>query len=286
MNTGPRAVRPEGVQNGPRTDLQFGGRPVSVKEVGANEPAIHGVHMAIDHIAGAVGVREVEGQEKGILLGAELFDRFKSCATDRLSGPSEKVSDLLAEVSGCFGMIDIPDLLLDGWKEGLQPFFAAVTDLDESVQETLDDHDGGKERSPSVLGGLPTVGVDRLGHIGGRHVANFFSKSAIGLGQRCFIGAQRQGSTQHTIVAHGRRNIAFLAVEMDMFFIGQQMLGQLVAILDRRTDDLTSSETSCHPVPVAVISSEHVGQRPKGHGLRDAETRPSELHPSSQSWMA
>ena len=124
-NTGPRAVRPKVVQNGPRTDLLFGGRPVSVKEVSTNEPAIHGVHMAIDHVAGAVGIWEVEGQEKGVLLGAELLNRFKGCATDRLSGPSEKVSDLLAEVSGCFGMIDMPDLLLYGWKEGLQPFFCS-----------------------------------------------------------------------------------------------------------------------------------------------------------------
>lgn len=184
-----------------------------MKEVSTNEPAIHGVHMAIDHVAGAVGIWEVEGQEKGVLLGAELLNRFKGCATDRLSGPSEKVSDLLTEVSGCLGMIDIPDGLLDGRKEGLQPFLAAVPDLDEGVQEAFDDHDGGKERSPSILGGLPAIGVDCLGCIRRSQVASFCSKTAIRLVERCFIGAQRQGSTQHTIVAHRRRNVAFLAVE-------------------------------------------------------------------------
>lgn len=193
-----------------------------MKEVGAHEPAIHRVHMAIDHVAGAVGVREVKGQEKGILLGAELFDGFKSCAVDRLFGPSEKGSDLLAEISGCLGMIDIPDLLLDGWKEGLEPFLAAITDPDEGVQEAFDDHDGGKERSPGILGSLPAICIDCLGCIFGLQVTSFFLKTAIRLGERCFVGVQRQGSTQHTIVAHRRRNVAFLAVEMDVLFIGLQ----------------------------------------------------------------
>ena len=137
---------------------------MSVKEVGVNEPAIHGVHMAIDHVAGAVGVREVESQEKGVLFGAELFDRFKGCAADGLSGPSEEVSDLLTEVSRCLGMIDIPDGLLDGRKEGLQPILATVPDLDEGVQEAFDDHDGDKERSPSILGSLPAIGVLTITH--------------------------------------------------------------------------------------------------------------------------
>ena len=127
------------------------------------EQVIPGVTVALIKDLNNNGIWEVEGQEKGVLLGAELFNCFKGCATDRLSGPSEKVSDLLAEVSGCLGMIDIPDGLLDGRKEGLQPFLAAVTDLDEGVQEALDDHDGGKERSPSILGGLPTICVDCLG---------------------------------------------------------------------------------------------------------------------------
>ena len=108
-NIGSRAVRPEVVQNGPSTDLLFSRRPVSMKEASTHEPAIHGVHMAIDHVAGAVGIREVESQEKRVLLGAELFNCFKGSATDKLSGPSEKVSDLLAEVSRCRGMIDVPD---------------------------------------------------------------------------------------------------------------------------------------------------------------------------------
>ena len=44
------------------------------------------------------------------------------------------------------------------------------------------------------------------------------------------------------------------------------MLRQLVDILDRHTDDLKSPQTSRYPVPVAVISAKHPGQRPKGHG--------------------
>ena len=114
-----------------------------MKEASAYQPAIHGVHVAINHVAGAVGIREVEGQEEGILLGTEFFDGFKGCAADRLSGPSEKVSDLLAEVGRCRGMIDVPDLLLDGWIESFQSFLAASTDLDEGVQEALDNCDGG-----------------------------------------------------------------------------------------------------------------------------------------------
>ena len=69
-----------------------------MKEASAYQPAIHGIHVAIDHIAGAVGMGEVKGQEEVLLLGTELLDGFKRCAADKLFGPSEKVSDLLAKV--------------------------------------------------------------------------------------------------------------------------------------------------------------------------------------------
>ena len=146
-----------------------------MKEASAHQPAIHGIHVAINHVAGAVGIRKVEGQEEGILLGTELFDGFKGCATDRLSGPSEKVSDLSTEVGRCRGMVDVPDLLLDGWIECFQSFFAASRDLDEGVQEALDNCDGGKKRQPSVLGCLPTVSVDCYRCIVGHPVVSLFS---------------------------------------------------------------------------------------------------------------
>ena len=110
---------------------------------------------------------------------------------------------------------------------------------------------------PSVL----TV----LGAYAGHLTISFCSKTVIRLGERSFTGAQRQGRSQHAIAADRRRNVAFLAVELNVFFIGQQMLRQLVRIFNRRTNDLKSPETSRHPVPIAVISSKHTGQRPKGH---------------------
>ena len=58
---------------------------MSVKETSVHQPAIHGVHVAINHVAGAIGIREVEGQEECVLLGTEFFDSFQGCAADRSS---------------------------------------------------------------------------------------------------------------------------------------------------------------------------------------------------------
>ena len=60
---------------------------MSVEEARACEPARHGLHMAIDHIAGAVGLGIIKGERKDIGFGTQLVDRFQSCAADVLAGP-------------------------------------------------------------------------------------------------------------------------------------------------------------------------------------------------------
>ncbi len=49
-NIGARTVGPEVMKNGPGTDLQFGRRAMSMKEASVYQPAIHGVHVAINHV--------------------------------------------------------------------------------------------------------------------------------------------------------------------------------------------------------------------------------------------
>jgi hypothetical protein len=57
-----------------------------------------------------------------------------------LAGPSLKVSHLLPKRVGVGGLINIPDLVLDGAKECFEAVLTALTNFEKSVQETFDDH--------------------------------------------------------------------------------------------------------------------------------------------------
>jgi len=53
--------------------------------------------MAIDHVTGAIGVGEIESEEKEVRLGIKLLDCFQGSACQMVLGPRSEVCRPLAE---------------------------------------------------------------------------------------------------------------------------------------------------------------------------------------------
>ena len=73
-NLGSGAVRPEIMKQSPSPDLSFSRLPVTVKKTSTVEPTSHGFYMTVNHVAGAIGVWMIKGQNEGIGLGTQFFD--------------------------------------------------------------------------------------------------------------------------------------------------------------------------------------------------------------------
>jgi len=132
-----------------------------MEETGAIQPTCHGIHMTIEHVAGAVSLRVGIGQGEAFGLGAQLEHGFLEIAGGVLLSPLAERFSLLAE-GGCIGgMVDLPDLVSDLLEQGFE-IAAAVADLDEGVQEALNDGDQGKEGQPGPLRGSPAIRIDRF----------------------------------------------------------------------------------------------------------------------------
>ena len=56
----------------PSTDAILSGHEMTMKSIARKEETVHFVHMAVDHVAGAIGIWEVIGDDKGVGLEAEL----------------------------------------------------------------------------------------------------------------------------------------------------------------------------------------------------------------------
>jgi hypothetical protein len=182
-----------------------------------------------------------------------------------LPRPGLKVHDLLPEIDRVHGVIDVPHVLLDFVENILETAFTAGPDFEEGMQEAFDNHNDGKQAGPSVLGRLLPVGIDGLGCIIGVEGLGFCLEDTIGLLQGRCIGLQGQRCPQDTILPDGRSNVAFGAVETHMFLVRQQMLWQIIRRLERGTHQFVAPETRAEPIPVGIIASENIAQRPKGH---------------------
>ena len=134
------AVGPEIVKQSPSSDLSFSRLPVTVKKTSAVEPTSHGFHMAVNHIAGSIGIRIIKGQNEGVCLGTQFSDGIQRGAGQVLSGPGLKVSHLLTERGRVRGVIDVPGLLLDEVKQGFELAFTPITDFEKGVQKAFDDY--------------------------------------------------------------------------------------------------------------------------------------------------
>jgi hypothetical protein len=112
-NFGSWAIRLEIMKQSPGADLEFGRVPMAVKETGIRQPAGHRFHVPIKHIAGAVSLGEVKGQDKLIGFGAQFLDGFQSRTRDGVLRPGQQVSGQLSEILGISRVVDIPDPLLN-----------------------------------------------------------------------------------------------------------------------------------------------------------------------------
>jgi hypothetical protein len=120
------------MKQGPSPNLQLGGGPVTVKEASGEEPAGHGVHLPVNHIAGPIGGWIVEGQQEKLGLGDQLWGGFEGRTRDRYSSLFQQSLALRSKVSFVLGSIDRPDLVFDIWEARFQAF-TTIADLQKGV---------------------------------------------------------------------------------------------------------------------------------------------------------
>ena len=61
----------------PGADAVLSGHEMTMKSMASKEEAVHVVHVAVDHVAGAIGIWEVIGDDKGFGLETELENRVQ-----------------------------------------------------------------------------------------------------------------------------------------------------------------------------------------------------------------
>ena len=106
---------------------------MTVKETSIRQPAAHRFQMAVNHIAGSIGLWEVKSQDKQVGFGPQLFNGLQGWARKGLASPGQKVSGLLTKFLRVSGVIDVPNLLLDFRPERLPAFFAAVSNFEKGM---------------------------------------------------------------------------------------------------------------------------------------------------------
>src|SRR5574341_2134053 len=129
------------MEQSPGADLILGRHEMAVKVVSGIQAAVERVKLAVEPMAGAIGCRIVKGQEKAVGVGAQFEDRIERRASDVGVCPSLKVSDLLQEVGGLGGMINVPHALLNGLESIFEPL-GPCADGQESVPKAKDRWDG------------------------------------------------------------------------------------------------------------------------------------------------
>ena len=66
-------IRPEVMAQRPSAYLQFSRAPMTVKSSRREEPASHWLHETINHIAGAISLGVIEGQNKTLSFSSKFF---------------------------------------------------------------------------------------------------------------------------------------------------------------------------------------------------------------------
>ncbi len=123
-------------------------------------------------------------------------------------------------------MVDVPNLSTQIGEKGL--VFAARADFDEGVQKAEQRGDRFEEAEPAMVSGGPAINIDRFGGIARIEVLGFGFEMAVGFGQPFGLGGQGDRSPKDTIASNGGGDITFVTVEIGMFLIGQDILGQFI----------------------------------------------------------
>jgi hypothetical protein len=124
---------------------------MSVKKASAIQPTGHGIHVAIQHITGAMSLGMVVSQHKAIDLGTQ----FENCIQDRPNGiflnPLEQFLGFRTENICISDPLDLQHTVRELVKNGFH-VTTTLADFEESMQEAFDDDNQWKQGQPSFLG--------------------------------------------------------------------------------------------------------------------------------------
>src|SRR3989304_1772219 len=136
-----RRIGAEVLQEGPASQASLAGHPVTVETTAGVEESRQAVHQAVDEVAGAMTAGMVIAHR--ILcfpvpeLGEHLLHGFRPGA---LLAPPPEARHPLATPARPGGAVNLPHAVMQ-----VAGLTAAVANLQESVEETEDGHDRGKQ---------------------------------------------------------------------------------------------------------------------------------------------
>jgi len=261
---GTRAVGLEVVKQGPGANEILGRHEMTVEIAGGIQAAVERVEMAVQHVAGAIGVGVVKGQGEEVGFGTELENGLQGGAGDVVLRPDLEVGDLPHEVTGMVGVVDVPDALLNGLK-GLFEMLTTRADGQESVEKARDERDGGKECFPGQLSRRPAIGIDGFRLVVRVQIQRFVLEVPIGFGQLLLVGSQRHRCTQDAVSGHRGGDVGFLTIQPGVLLVGQQVFRQFVRVFEGCAHQVVSAQMGGHALPVHIIAPKHIGQRPEGN---------------------
>lgn len=135
----------------------------------------HCVEMPIDHIEqpihgvrGARCSRTIIRRQKRGAAGAQFLDHHCGDPCQMRLRPFPQAARPLREAALVRRLIDPPGFV-ENHPAQLAP--AAITDLQDRVQEAEDQCDPGKERPPRFAGCRPAIGADRLRLVVGKNLS-------------------------------------------------------------------------------------------------------------------
>ena len=121
------------MKKSPSPGTVFSGHKMAVEISASKEKAVHIIHMAVKHIAGAISLREVISKSIKVNLETEFENGIQGKAIGQgLKSPKGEVSDLGVKVIGSDGVIGIPDQVANGGENRFEPF-AAITNPNEGM---------------------------------------------------------------------------------------------------------------------------------------------------------
>ena len=123
-----------------------------MKILASKEITIHGLHMSVNHITGAMGVGERISKGKFIKAAAKLDGCFKGrTIREIVKSPNCEVSHQNIILSFGRGLVNSPNFVAK-LKVSIAQTFATTADFDEGMEETQNRGNRWKEGVPCING--------------------------------------------------------------------------------------------------------------------------------------
>ena len=228
---------------------------------GIQDPIQLVVH-ASHRVGRAGGLRTVIGAQELGPVARHFRHRLGHRPVEGGARPLPQTAQALGELRFRHGLIDEPGAL-EYLVAPCPP--APLGEFADGVQEAEYQDELRHEPPPGLARGLELVRTHRTHSIGGKDRSGFGNKLPVGVLQALTVGLLGHTDAQHTAPAYGGRDYDFGPRQPRELLIGNQILGQGGAVLDRGPDQIRTPEAEPRPIPKHRIAPKDIGQGRKWH---------------------